>query len=89
VFADMMFDLGLRKRRDRAVIAGVARKLLRHGPGGVVRLARNGLRVATRRAERPAGVEWWHAALQRSGFVDVVVEALDHEGGIARARRPA
>jgi ubiquinone/menaquinone biosynthesis C-methylase UbiE len=89
VFADMMFDLGMRSRRDRAVVVSVVRRLLRRGPGGLVRLAKSAIRVAWGRGERPADVAWWREALHQNGFVDVVVEDLDHEGGIARARRPA
>ena len=89
VFADMMFDLGIRSRRDRAVVAQLLRNLLRRGPAGLARLVRNAARIATGRGEHPAGIEWWREALRRSGFVEVMVEALDHEGGIARARRRA
>jgi SAM-dependent methyltransferase len=87
VFADMMFDLRIRGRRNRAVVAGVTRRLLRRGPGGIARLARSALRLAVGRGEHPAGAEWWRGALKRTGFVDVSVAALDNEGGIASARR--
>jgi len=89
VFADMMFELGIRSRRDRAVAAQLLRKLLPRGPAGLARLVKNAVRIATGRGEHPAGIEWWREALRRNGFVEVVVEALDHEGGIARARRRA
>ena len=83
VFGDMMFRLGLRESRDRRLIATKARSLASRGVPGMVRLARNGLRVATRRWERPASAQWWEAALTAAGFVDVGVEVLEHEGGIA------
>lgn len=89
VFADMMFRLGVRGRRDRAVIALLARRMVSRGPAGVLRLLRNATRVLAGRGERPASVEWWQAALVESGFVDAAVRPLAHEGGIGFARKPA
>jgi hypothetical protein len=62
--------------------------MLRKGPAGVLRLAKNGLRLACGRWERPARADWWRRALSEAGFVDVDVTLLTHEGGIAQARRP-
>jgi ubiquinone/menaquinone biosynthesis C-methylase UbiE len=87
VAVDMMFRLSLASR-DRRIVWSKMRLLLRAGPAGVVRLARNAARVATRRWEHPASLDWWRAALERRGFVDVHVDALEHEAGIARAVRP-
>jgi ubiquinone/menaquinone biosynthesis C-methylase UbiE len=87
VFADMMFRVGITSRRDRAVIARFVRSMLAHGPAGVLRLLKNAARVLLRRGERPASVEWWRDALLAEGFVDVRVRALDHEGGVAIARK--
>jgi ubiquinone/menaquinone biosynthesis C-methylase UbiE len=89
VFADMMFRVSIVDRRDRAVIAGLVGRLLRRGPAGVVRIAKNAFRYATGRWEQPAAVGWWEAALLRAGFGEVEVRPLAHEGGIATARRPA
>ena len=88
VFADMMFTVALRDARDRQVIASKVRAMLRHGRPGLVRLARNGLRLASGQWEQPAPAEWWRTALTEAGFVDVQVTALDHEGGIASATKP-
>lgn len=88
VFADMMFDLAAGDTRNRAIISDKVRAMLRKGPAGVVRLTRNAARLACRRWERPARADWWRDALQELGFTDVVVTLLDHEGGIASARRP-
>jgi ubiquinone/menaquinone biosynthesis C-methylase UbiE len=89
VFGDMMFRLSVLSRRDRNVIALLLVRMLRLGPAGLLRLLKNATRVATGRWEHPAGVEWWSNALRRAGFVDVAVSALEHEGGIATARKPA
>jgi ubiquinone/menaquinone biosynthesis C-methylase UbiE len=87
VTVDMMFRISL-AARDRRIVASKVRLLLRAGPGGVVRLVRNALRVATRRWEHPASMEWWHETLKRRGFGDVEVVPLEHEAGLARAVKP-
>jgi ubiquinone/menaquinone biosynthesis C-methylase UbiE len=89
VIADMMFRVGVVDRRNRAVITRLVRRILRHGFAGVVRILKNVLRLLLRRWEHPADTGWWQEALERAGFEDVIVEALEHEGGIAVARRPA
>jgi ubiquinone/menaquinone biosynthesis C-methylase UbiE len=88
VFADMMFQLGVTDRRDLSVLAGVVSRMVRHGPAGWLRLLKNAIRVLTGRGEHPAGVEWWHKALVETGFTEVSVHALAHEGGLALAQTP-
>ena len=88
VFGDMMFRVSVTDRRDRQVVAAKVRGMLKKGPAGVIRLARNGVRFLGGRWERPARADWWEAALRDAGFVDVHVEVLSHEGGVAAARRP-
>lgn len=89
VVGDMMFSLGLGDERNRTVIRSKVRSLLAKGPGGAWRLARNGARYLSGRWEQPTRPEWWRAALAEAGFVDIEVTPLDHEGGIASARRPS
>lgn len=88
VFGDMMFTLALADPRDRAVVAQKVRAMVRKGPAGIVRLARNATRLATGRWEHPAPAAWWTDALDRAGFRDVQVQVMDHEGGLASATRP-
>jgi ubiquinone/menaquinone biosynthesis C-methylase UbiE len=88
VFGDMMFRVSVTDARDRQVVAAKVRSLLRRGPAGAARLARNAFRFAGRRWERPARAQWWEASLQRAGFTDIEVEVLSHEGGVAFARLP-
>lgn len=87
VAGDMMFQIGLKQARDRAAIARFAGQMLRRGPAGLMRVFKIAIRFASGRGEHPASVGWWRAALDWAGFVDVVVQALEHEGGIATARR--
>lgn len=89
VIGDMMFSLSLAgSARDRALIWSKVRAMLRKGLAGGWRLARNGVRTALGRGERPAPPEWWERALREAGFTAVGVELTEHEGGVAYARRP-
>jgi ubiquinone/menaquinone biosynthesis C-methylase UbiE len=85
VFADMMFRVSVTNPRDRAVLRLLLTRMIRRGPGGLMRLLKNAVRIAARHWEHPATVEWWRGALSEAGFVDVDVRALEHEGGIAVA----
>ncbi|MGI8711977.1 MAG: methyltransferase domain-containing protein [Solirubrobacteraceae bacterium] len=87
VAGDMMFQIGLRQARDRAVISRFAGQMLRRGPAGVMRLLGHLIRNGSGRGEHPASIRWWRDALDEAGFGEVVVRALEHEGGIATARR--
>ena len=87
VLGDMMFNIGLRTARDRRVVAHLALAMLRNHPAGVLRLLNNVAKAIVAPSERPASVEWWEQALVACGFCDVRVTALEHEGGIASARR--
>lgn len=89
VFADMMFRVAIGDPRDRDLIRTKVRSMAKKGPSGFVRLAKNGLRIATGTWEKPAKAAWWDAALRQAGFVDVEVTELEHEGGLGRGRVPA
>lgn len=87
VICDMMFGLSLRAT-DRRVITGKILAIARKGPSGLVRIARNAGRIATNRWEHPAPVDRWRQLLEARRFVDVEVELIENEAGIAIARRP-
>lgn len=89
VIGDMMFSASLGDPRSRNVARRKVRAMLDKGLPGLWRLARNAGRYATRRWEHPATPEWWQKALADTGFIDVDVAALPHEGGIASARKAA
>jgi ubiquinone/menaquinone biosynthesis C-methylase UbiE len=88
VVVDMMFQLSLRGR-DRRIIASKVGALLRRGPAGVWRLGKNAVRIARRRWEQPASIEWWAEMLERRGFASVDVRALEQEAGLAVGTKPA
>jgi ubiquinone/menaquinone biosynthesis C-methylase UbiE len=87
VLCDMMFALSL-DPRDRALIARKLIRVARRGPAGCARILKNAARIATRTWEHPASAERWRELLERRQFTDVVVRLLEHEAGLATARRP-
>ena len=87
VVGDMMFDVGFRQARDRAVILRFTREMLRRGPAGMMRSAKNAVRFAIGRGEHLASIDWWCRELDQAGFSEIAVRALHHGGGIATARR--
>jgi len=88
VLGDVMFALALGQPRDRRVLRDKVVAMTRKGPAGILRLAKNGLRMLSGRWEQPARDAWWTSALRAEGFVDVSVREPPHEGGLATARRP-
>lgn len=88
VISDMMFRVAVADPRNRDVIVSKVRTMLARGPAGIWRLLKNAARILTRRWEQPADSDWWRKTLMRTGFADVSVHLLEHEGGIVTARRP-
>jgi ubiquinone/menaquinone biosynthesis C-methylase UbiE len=88
VIGDMMFRVHVADRRGRRLIVAKVRSLLRRGPSGIRRVLKNAARVLSRSWEHPADARWWQDALKRTGFEDVQLQLLEHEGGIVAARRP-
>ena len=85
VLADMMFGRG-RTARDRQVIWAKVNALLRKGPGGVWRLAKNLVRFGLARgSELPASPEFWVRAFEDAGFLDVRFEPIVAEAGLVTA----
>jgi hypothetical protein len=84
----MMFGVQLGDRRTRRLILSKIKSVLRRGPAGLWRVLKNAARLLTGRWEQPATADWWQEALRRAGFRDVELQVLEHEGGIAVARRP-
>jgi ubiquinone/menaquinone biosynthesis C-methylase UbiE len=88
VLCDMMFELSL-DPRSRALIEQKIVRVARRGPAGFARIVKNAGRIATRTWEHPASADRWRELLERRHFRDVDVRVLEHEAGVAIARRPA
>jgi ubiquinone/menaquinone biosynthesis C-methylase UbiE len=88
VVCDMMFSLSLEARNRRLITEKLA-ALARRGPAGLIRIARNAGRALAGRWEQPAAPETWERMLVDRSFEDVTVGLLEHEAGVAVARRPA
>jgi ubiquinone/menaquinone biosynthesis C-methylase UbiE len=89
VMGDMMFSLNPTETRDRRVVLEMLVKIARRGLPGIWRLIKNAARLATGQWENPANAAWWREALEQSGFVQIEISMLAHEGGIAIAHAPA
>lgn len=89
VFGDMMFNVSVVDARDRKLLVSKVRAILARGIPGIIRVAKNAFLFLTGRWEQPARSEWWSDALEAAGFEQVRVQALEHEGGVAAALRPA
>jgi 2-polyprenyl-3-methyl-5-hydroxy-6-metoxy-1,4-benzoquinol methylase len=87
VIADMMFGRGA-SRRDRAIIRTKIAALVRKGPGGWWRIAKNAGRYLLRIQERPVPMDAWAAMLTRSGFAGVTATAIVAEAGLVTGQVP-
>jgi ubiquinone/menaquinone biosynthesis C-methylase UbiE len=79
VIGDMMFGRG-GDQRDREIISSKVALLVRKGPGGWWRIAKNASRYLLRFQERPVSIAAWTTMFERAGFglvesVPVVNEA--------------
>lgn len=88
VLCDMMFSLSLQSR-DRRLLLDKIRALAARGPAGILRIVRNASRVAMGTWEQPVPPESWERMLRDRRFVQVQIDLLEQEAGMARARRPA
>ncbi len=87
VICDMMFSLSL-ESRDRHLVAEKILAMLKRGPAGFVRILRNAGRLLAGRWEQPATPDGWERMLRDRGFEQVRIVLLEHEAGVAVARRP-
>ncbi len=87
VIGDMMFGRGL-NARDRAIIKSKVAALVKRGPGGLWRLAKNVGRFTFRLQERPVAMETWVRMLQDAGFTKVASTPVVAEAGIVSAEKP-
>jgi ubiquinone/menaquinone biosynthesis C-methylase UbiE len=88
VVGDMMFGRGS-DSQDRAIIASKARGMLRRGPAGWWRVAKNAWRFSLRMGEKPLPAEQWESLVRSAGFDDVATERLVSEACVLTAAKPA
>ena len=87
VVADMMVGRKL-DRHHRGVFLQKASAMLRHGPAGWWRLAKNLARIGSGRGRlRPCPPDWWVAAVNDAGFSNVRYEHVISEAGIVIGTR--
>jgi len=88
VIADMMFGRGT-SRHDRQIIWSKMRRMIRHGPAGVWRIARNLIRFGLRRGtDLPVPAEFWVRELRLSGFAPVETCPIVAEAALVHGYRP-
>jgi ubiquinone/menaquinone biosynthesis C-methylase UbiE len=87
VIGDMMLGRG-GDGEDRAIIASKVGVMLRRGPAGWWRIAKNAYRLLTRTAERPISMAAWAGLLERAGFVEVTTRRVVNEAGLVKGRLP-
>ncbi|HET9070547.1 MAG TPA: class I SAM-dependent methyltransferase [Acidimicrobiales bacterium] len=87
VIGDMMLGRGA-DSEDRAIIAQKVTLMLKRGPGGWWRIAKNAYRMATRTSERPISMQAWTQLLEGAGFVEVTGRRVVNEAGLVIGRRP-
>lgn len=82
VIADMMFGRS-GSANDRRILRLKAKALLRKGPSGVLRIAKNLIRFGLRiGVDRPVPPEFWIKALKEAGFTEVRYQPIVAEAGM-------
>lgn len=88
VVGDMMFGRG-GTARDRQIIGNKLWTMLRKGPGGWWRIAKNAGRYLLRYQERPVSMAAWTAMFERAGLVEVVALPVVNEAAVVRGTKPS
>jgi hypothetical protein len=84
----MMFGRG-GDERDREIISSKVLLLVRKGPGGWWRIAKNGGRYVFRTQERPVSMSAWVAMFERAGFEGVKAVPVVNEAAVVLGTRPS
>jgi SAM-dependent methyltransferase len=88
VIGDMMFGRG-GDARDRAIIRSKAALMVRRGPAGWWRLAKNLVKFGLRIRERPMPVDQWVRYFVDAGLVEVTSQEVVAEAAVVVGRKPA
>ncbi len=86
VIGDMMFGRGA-DSRDREIIASKVSLLLRKGPGGWWRIAKNAGRFAFRTQERPISMGAWVKMFEDAGYSEVRSVPVVNEAAVVLGKR--
>lgn len=87
VFGDMMFGRGGTKQ-DREIIASKVTLMLRKGPGGWWRIAKNSVRYLARVQEKPISREAWESLFRQAGFKPVGSDSVVAEAAVVFGVKP-
>lgn len=87
VIADMMFGRG-GSARDRQIIRRKLAILVRKGPAGWWRIAKNVVRYQLRVQECPISVMAWTGLMRNAGFTSITASTIVAEAGLITAQRP-
>ena len=88
VVGDMMFGRG-GDARDREIIGSKLALLVRKGPGGWWRIAKNAGRYLMRFQERPVSLSAWKTMFERAGRTEVVALPGVNEAAVVSGTKPA
>jgi len=86
VVGDMMFGRGT-DARDRAIISSKLALMVRKGPAGWWRIAKNAGRFLLRFQERPVSMQAWVEMFTAAGLVDVVAIPVVNEAAVVRGTK--
>jgi ubiquinone/menaquinone biosynthesis C-methylase UbiE len=87
VIGDMMFGRG-GDSRDREIIASKLTLLVKKGPGGWWRIAKNAGRYLLRFQERPVSMAAWEKMMREAGFTTVEGFEVVNEAAVVRGVKP-
>jgi ubiquinone/menaquinone biosynthesis C-methylase UbiE len=87
VVGDMMFGRGS-EARDREIIASKVKMMLRKGPAGWWRIAKNAARYLARYGERPVSMSTWVSYFERAGLAEVRAIPVVNEAAVVVGTRP-
>lgn len=87
VVGDMMFGRGA-SARDREIIGSKLAVMLKKGPAGWWRIAKNAYRYLLRVQERPIPLETWISHFERAGLTAVVGTPVVNEAAVVQGTKP-
>jgi len=88
VVGDMMFGRGT-DARDREIISSKVALMIKKGPAGWWRIAKNASRYLLRFQERPVSIAAWVGMFRAAGLHEVVAIPVVNEASVVRGTRDA